>query len=332
MHTSHNPFTAVPEMQIAHLGESALLENIQEWLGTVTPPTPLGMGDDCALLEFDAKQKTCITTDSISYGQHIDASITPFQAGTKLIHRNLSDLAAMGATPHSAVLAILSGPDLACEWLAEFFRGVRESCNRYRLKIVGGDLSTLACGQFSAVLTLTGETKQAVLRHTAQLKDRIYVTGTLGGSLLGKHYLFEPRLAEGQWLAEQSECVAMIDLTDGMGKDLQALLPKDSSVAIDLNKTPLAPAAKTMALKTGYTPKQHAFCDGEDYELLIAVRVEFDEDASNFEARWLEKFPQLELTQIGTIIPKQEAGIFIEATSGATIPWTYGYQHWKRNG
>jgi thiamine-monophosphate kinase len=124
----------------------------------------------------------------------------------------------------------------------------------------------------------------------------------------------------------------MIDLTDGMGKDLQALLPKDSSVAIDLNKTPLAPAAKTMALKTGYTPKQHAFCDGEDYELLIAVRVEFDEDASNFEARWLEKFPQLELTQIGTIIPKQEAGIFIEATSGATIPWTYGYQHWKRNG
>ena len=58
MHSTNNPFTAVPEMQISHLGESALLDHIQEWLGTVTPPTPLGMGDDCALLKFDAKQKT----------------------------------------------------------------------------------------------------------------------------------------------------------------------------------------------------------------------------------------------------------------------------------
>ena len=123
----------------------------------------------------------------------------------------------------------------------------------------------------------------------------------------------------------------MIDLTDGIGKDLQALLPKDSSVAINLDKIPLAAAANKMALKTGHAAKQHAFCDGEDYELLIAIRAGTESEACNFEARWLEQFPELELTQIGMIIPKKEAGIFIEMKSGATIPWTYGYQHWKRD-
>ncbi|NCG08332.1 MAG: thiamine-phosphate kinase [Verrucomicrobia bacterium] len=330
MKPEQHPFTDDPARQIARLGECVLLEQIHNWLGSITPPAPAGMGDDCALLEFDSAQKTCITTDAITYGQHIDSSLTPFEAGVKLIHRNLSDLAAMGASPHSAVLTLLSGPDLDLQWLEAFFNGVRSACETHALKIVGGDLSTLEAGHFSASLALLGQCERPLLRQSASVGDWLYVSGTLGGSILGKHYSFNPRLAEGQWLSRQSECRAMIDLTDGLGKDLQALLPQDSSAAMDLTCIPLAPAAQEYAAQTGKPALQHAFSDGEDYELLLAVSS--DSDCEAFEARWQSAFPKLSLTRIGQIVPKHPAGIFVEAGSGASIPWTDGYQHWKYHG
>jgi thiamine-monophosphate kinase len=330
MKTEHPPFSKDPAHQIARLGESALLEHIQTWLGAITPPAPAGMGDDCALLEFDPAQKTCITTDAVTYGQHIDATITPFDAGVKLIHRNLSDLAAMGARPHSAVLTLLSGPDLAFEWLKAFFAGIRSSCEHHKLKIVGGDLSTLEAGHFSASLTLLGQCARPLLRQTAAIGDWLYVSGNLGGSILGKHYRFNPRLAEGQWLADQNECRAMIDLTDGLGKDLQALLPEGSSAALELAKIPIADDAKELAKQDGQPVLKHAFCDGEDYELLLALSGEADSSA--FEARWQAAFPELSFTRIGQIVPKNPSGIFIKTGTGEPIPWTRGYEHWNNDG
>jgi thiamine-monophosphate kinase len=330
MKPEYPAFSNEPSRQIARLGESALLEEIRSWLGDTTPPAPAGMGDDCALLEFDPAQKTCITTDAVTYGQHIDATITPFDAGVKLIHRNLSDLAAMGARPHSAVLTLLSGPDLDLQWLEAFFGGVRSACEKYSLKIVGGDLSTLEAGHFSASLTLLGQCARPLLRQTATIGDWLYVSGNLGGSILGKHYRFNPRLEEGQWLAAQNECRAMIDLTDGLGKDLQALLPPGSSAALELAKIPIADAAKELAKQDGQPILQHAFCDGEDYELLLTLSGEAD--ASAFEARWKATFPELSLTRIGQIVPKDPSGIFIEIASSAPIPWTRGYEHWKNHG
>ena len=329
MNSEHFPFTDDPAQQIARLGECELLKEIRNWLGDTTPPAPAGMGDDCALLEFDPSQKTCITTDAVTYGQHIDSSLTPFEAGVKLIHRNLSDLAAMGARPHSAVLTLLSGPNLDLQWLAAFFKGVRSACETHALKIVGGDLSTLEAGHFSASLALLGQCERPLLRKTASLGDWLYVSGTLGGSILGKHYRFDPRLAEGQWLAAQDECRAMIDLTDGLGKDLQALLPGKSSAAIDLACIPLAAAAQEYAKQTSKLALQHAFCDGEDYELLFAIAK--DADCRKFESRWQSAFPNLALTRIGQIVTPHPAGIFIEAESEQPIPWTHGYEHWRQD-
>ncbi|CAI8305622.1 MAG: Thiamine-monophosphate kinase [Opitutia bacterium UBA7350] len=323
------PFTHDPAQQISGLGECILLEHICNWLGDTTPIAPAGIGDDCAVMELDATQKTCITTDAISYGQHFDATVTPFEAGVKLIHRNLSDLAAMGAQPQSAVLTLLSGPDLALAWLKAFFKGVRSACVAHTLKIVGGDLSTLPAGQFSASLTLLGSCKRPLLRQNASIGDWLYTTGTLGGSILGKHFRFDPRLAEGQWFAAQDACRAMMDLTDGLGKDLQVLLPNDSSAAIDLNSIPIDEAAQAFGLQTGKPALQHAFCDGEDYELLLAVAA--DADCGRFETCWQAEFPNLRLSRIGQIISKHPAGVFIEKESGASIPWTYGYEHWKRD-
>ena len=81
-------------------------------------------------------------------------------------------------------------------------------------------------GQFTAVLSLTGYSEKApLLRKGAQAGDALYVTGTLGGSLLKKHYNFKPRLPEGQWLAQSMACSALMDITDGLAKDLRELIP-----------------------------------------------------------------------------------------------------------
>lgn len=316
--------------QVKDVGEKVLIERIRAWLGSGTPPPPGGMGDDCAVLQpTPSGKKQLLTTDSISYGQHFDDSVSAKDAGAKLIQRNLSDIAAMGGYPGPALLNLLCGPDLSILWLEQFISGIRESCERYEVKIVGGDVSQLAPGHFSAALTLTGHCSSApALRSTARIGDVIYVTGKLGGSILGKHFRFEPRLAEGQWLARQPECTAMMDLTDGLGKDLAALLPEGSSAAIDMDALPLSPEAHQCARADGISAEEHAFCDGEDYELLFTVAAEANPSA--FESKWTERFHHLEISRIGRIVEAHPNGIYLHEAGGEALPWQSGFEHFKK--
>lgn len=312
---------------IAHLGETQLIRQIVSWLGTVNPPAPNGIGDDCAVLNPIREGQQLLTTDSISYGQHFDDSIAPEDVGAKLIKRNLSDIAAMGGIPGSAVLALLCSSDVSIDWLENFFTGIRETCIRYSVLLVGGDISTLKETAFSAVLTLNGYVAKPKLRTSSQLGDTIYVTGALGGSILGKHYQFEPRLAEGQWLCEQPECHAMMDLSDGLGKDLKALLPANASAHLFLDQIPLSDAARELAQTSGLEELEHAFCDGEDYELLFTLDA--NTNRSDFEKKWQQSFPNTKLTRIGNIQPGSTNKPYLDARTKAALPWTYGFEHLK---
>lgn len=316
-------FTKQPKAQVASLGETKLIEQIREWLGEVSPPYPHGMGDDCAVVE-PGSSRQIITVDSLTYGQHVDAKVGAKDAGAKLIKRNLSDIAAMGGTPGHAVLALLCSPDVSIEWLQDFFTGIRESCLDYSLQIVGGDISSLPHGNFSSVLTLVGQTEHPKLRKSAKVGDLLYVTGRLGGSILQKHYAFTPRLAEGQWIAAQSACTALMDLTDGLGKDLPALLPKDSSALIEVHQLPISEDAHTLSAQSGQSPEQHAICDGEDYELLLSVDANA---AAEFETAWQQQFPALELTCIGTITEEDSQGRMIDASTKTALEWQQGFEH-----
>lgn len=313
---------------ISHLGEIKLIEHFKLWLGDVSPATPFGIGDDCAVLDFKQKGKQLVTTDAINYGYHFDDSIASEDAGAKLIKRNLSDIAAMGGIPVSAVLAILCSPDVSIRWMEGFFTGVRKTCKHYSVSIVGGDISTLKATAFSAVLTLNGYAENPKLRTSSQIGDYIYVTGALGGSLLGKHYQFEPRLAEGQWLSKQSNCHAMMDLSDGLGKDLQALLPENTSAHLFTDQIPRSEATKKLARTSGLQELEHVFCDGEDYELLFTVDA--DTDRPHFESNWHENFPDTQLTCIGSIqTAAAEKGPYLDADTKAALPWVYGFEHLK---
>ena len=300
-----NPFTPIRAESVITHGELRLIAEIRRWLGKASPKPPFGIGDDCAVLP-PTKHQQLITTDPVIFGQHFDDTVPPRVAGAKLLKRNLSDIAAMGGRPLAAVISLALAPDTSIGWLREFYLGLAACARRYRVRIVGGDITQGPAGCFGAFLTLQGEATgpRVVTRGGALPGDRIYVTGKLGGSLLGHHHNFTPRLAEGAWLARRKEVCAMMDLSDGLAKDLDALTPDGLAPALTAAAIPVSAAARRCSQETRQSPLFHALGDGEDYELLIVVCYRADKD--RLERDWKKRFPKLKLSLIGTFVRKDQ--------------------------
>ncbi len=299
-------------------GERRLIGDMQDWLGPVSPRTPFGIGDDCAVLP-PARRAQLVTTDPVIYGGHFDDTVPARAAGAKLLKRNLSDIAAMGGRPGSAVLSLALAPATSVRWLREFYLGLAACARSHDVKIVGGDITQAPAGFFGAFLTLHGEaTGPRVLTRTgARAGDAIFVTGRLGGSRLGHHYKFTPRLREGAWLAAQPEVVAMMDISDGIAKDIWALTPAGLIASINPADIPVSAAAKALARWSGRPALEHALADGEDYELLFAIRGKKRTD--EFAARWARTFKT----------PLHRVGSFGRRTQPGHIDWhsRHGYEH-----
>jgi thiamine-monophosphate kinase len=260
------------------------------WLGSVSPETPAGPGDDCAVVR-PARGLELLTVDPVVHGVHFDGRVSARQAGAKLLKRNLSDIAAMGGRPRAALVALALEGRVSVAWLAGFYRGLGAEARRHGVKVVGGDVTTLPAG-FAATLTLTGEAPGRVLTRRGTRKgDWIYVTGLLGRSLAsGHHFLFEPRLAEGAWLARRAEVRAMMDLSDGIAKDIRELAPRGAEPALYADMLPRRGAASV----------REALSDGEDYELLFTVAA--GRGPRLLEAAWGRAFPATRLTRIGRFV------------------------------
>ena len=312
------PFTPHRRKSVAAQGERRLIAEIRRWLGRASPAAPFGIGDDCAVLP-PSQHRQLVTTDPVIYGQHFDASVPAHAVGAKLLKRNLSDIAAMGGRPVAAVVSLALGPNTSVAWLGDFYRGLAACALRYRVKIVGGDITQGPAGFFGAFLTLHGESaSRVVTRNGARAGDSIYVTGTLGGSLLGHHHRFTPRLAEGTWLAGRSEVRAMMDVSDGLAKDLGSLTPEGLVPAMHAAAIPISTAARRRSKTTKLPSLHHALCDGEDYELLLIVR----RNASSFEGAWKRRFPKLKLSRLGRFV---RAGR--RPTNSLRLSDYHGYEH-----
>ena len=320
------PFTADAARAVASVGETGLIARIRGWLGRdVSGAPPRGIGDDCAVLPGGR----LVTVDSVVWGRHFDASVPARAAGAKLVKRNLSDIAAMGGTPSDAVLALVCGGDVAVQWLGEFFEGVGEACRTFGVELCGGDVSGAQAGFFSASLTLTGFAQRPLPRNGGRAGDVLLVTGALGGSLLGWHVDFVPRLAEGRWLAAHAQVRAGMDLTDGLARDVRALLPAGVDASLDLEKIPVSAAARELAGEQGdETALAHALGDGEDYELLVLA------DAGGLKtlcADWAGAFPTVALTPVGRLVPATDGSpggrLLDAATGGALDGRIRGFDH-----
>lgn len=322
-----HPFTHQPDLAVTSLGEVALLQQIQCWLGPANPPSPVGMGDDCAVLPPSPSAKL-FASDSLVYLRHFDDSVAAADAGAKLLKRNLSDLAAMGGSPVSAVVASFLPPSLSLAWLEAFTRGLAECALQWRCPIVGGDL-TETQDFLGFNLTILGHTpNKPLLRQGAQAGDRLYVTGALGGTLASHHLTFTPRIPEGRFLAQTGGVTALIDITDGLAKDLPALLPPGTQARLRVDQLPIRPTAHAAAQISGLSPTEHALRDGEDYELLFALRLS-GEAAKAFERSWRQTLAT-PLTCIGHIGERQaDEPIIAAADTGTNLLSHSGYEHFR---
>ncbi|MCC5790118.1 MAG: thiamine-monophosphate kinase [Opitutales bacterium] len=318
-------FSSHPNRQIGSLGETAILQQIRERLAECIPSGLEGPFDDAALLPRE-ESDGLITVDPVVFGMHFDQSMRPREVGRKLVNRNISDIAAMGGTPTRAVLSLILPSNASVEWLDEFLRGMVAAALEGKVLIVGGDLSA-SHKDWIASLTLLGKaTSRAIPRHGVQPNDLLWVTGKLGGSLHSGHHLnFSPRVAEGKWLACQPTVRTMMDISDGLGKDLPAML-ETFSAYLDETQIPISPAARELEKKSGKSALHHAFNDGEDYELLFST--EGNLDIEEFTREW-QKIFSTPISNIGKVLPGNESNQskpFIFRQKIESSDWK-GYEH-----
>ena len=304
--------------------ESALIE----WLGRTLPPHPLlklGLGDDAAVLALGQGSDYLVTTDVIT--DHVDfklAETTPQRIGRKALAVNLSDIAAMAGEPLAAVVGLVLPREGGFELAQGIFAGLFPLAEEYQVAIAGGDTNSWD-GPLVVSVTLIGRAtdRKPLRRDGARPGDKIIVTGNFGGSILGRHFDFTPRVREALLLNDRYQLHAGMDVSDGLSLDLSRLAKASGCGAqIELTKVPISNDARRLADQSGdvTTALDHALQDGEDFELLLAVPPD--------EARrMLDEQPLgVSLACIGEFVA--ERGLWQVDDRGQVAPLTpRGYQH-----
>ena len=240
------------------------------------PLLKLGPGDDAAVLRVADVEDCVVTVDLLT--DHVDfelSEVSPRRVGRKLLAVNLSDLAAMASRPIAAVIGLVLPRAGGMRLAVELYEGLLPLAEQYGVIVAGGDTNSWD-GPLAASVTLLGAvTEHGPLRRDgARPGDRILVTGRFGGSILGHHFDFEPRVGEALLLNGRYRLHAGIDCSDGLSVDLNHLVQESGCGAvIDTRAVPVAEDARRLAekLDDGSTPLDHALGDGEDFELILAV-------------------------------------------------------------
>ena len=240
------------------------------------PLMRLGPGDDAAVLRMADTDECVVSVDLLTDG--VDFRLDEVDArrvGHKSLAVNLSDLAAMAARPLAAVVAVALPRRDGLQLAVEMFEGMLPLAERFSLAIAGGDTNSWD-GPLVVSITVLGAvtTRGPLTRSGARPGDHLLVTGSLGGSILGHHLDFMPRVDEALALAERYELHAGIDISDGLSTDLAHLVEESGCGAeLDLDAVPIDDAAGRLAalVDDDLSALDHALDDGEDFELLLAV-------------------------------------------------------------
>lgn len=295
----------------------------------------VGIGDDAAVLRPPPGRELAVTTDVLVKGVHFPEDVAPAALGHKALAVNLSDLAAVGAAPAWATLALtLETVDAA--WLEALCGGFFKLAEAFDVALVGGDTTR---GPLSIAVGLTGVLDPAggLMRGGARVGDRVYVSGTLGDAALGlravqgqltagpsdQAFFLErlhaptPRVALGRALVGLAS--AAIDVSDGLAADLGHLCTASSVGArIDIASLPLSAAYQRCLGAVGREP---ALTFGDDYELCFTVPPERDAEVARLAARLA-----LPLACIGTIVPGDIQWLYNDQAFAVHDP---GYRHFR---
>jgi thiamine-monophosphate kinase len=292
------------------IGEDALIQRIIGLVPKNDDPFA-GPGDDCAVIDHDPRSPTLLLlkTDALVSSIHFLPDAPSRAVGWKAAARVVSDFAAMGGSPEHFLITLALPPETPVTWVENLYRGIADCLLKFGGTLAGGETSSIPTGSAAVIsIAATGRVRREhlVLRSTAQAGDLLFVTGTLGGSISGKHLNFTPRIEEVSWLVSSYKPTAMMDLSDGLAKDLPRMAAA-SRCGLQLDESALP-------LTAGCTRAQ-ALGDGEDYEILFSIQPAH---ATELLTAWALQFPNLALTRIG---------VLVEISAGDTL--SGGWEHFS---
>jgi len=304
-----------------------------------------GIGDDCAVLSLNKDKVLLVTTDLLMEKTHfLLNTISAYQLAKKSLIVNLSDVAAMGATPIAFFLALALPIKLKNEWLEEFFKGLHNTALEYKIDLLGGDTIASKNDLVINIMLLAEADKNKILyRNNAQIGDAILVTGNLGNSASGLKILensnltynniekilikthLEPiaRVKEGQIIAENGLANSMQDISDGLIGDLNHICTNSNVGALLYErKLPISEELILYSQQNKINPLDFVLYGGEDYELLLTVP---QVNVSHLE-ELIKKETDIKLYKIGEII--EEKGIkLLQKNNKIEILNNKGYNH-----
>jgi thiamine-monophosphate kinase len=276
-------------MRITKLGEFGLIERLRKRIKTDSALVIKASGDDCAVLALNKDEYQLFTCDMLVEGIDFSHHEKPYLIGRKSLAVSISDIAACGGSPRYCLISLGLPKETSVEFVDMLFKGMTDIARKFKINIVGGDLSRAE--QLTIDVSMLGvvEKESLVLRNGARKGDIIFVTGELGGSISGKHLSFTPRLKEARLLVKNFKVNAMIDISDGLLQDLMHILTENNCGAVLYEALiPLSKKAKNL---------KDALSWGEDFELLFTM--------SHSEAKKLLRRKYAYFKPIGEIIEKK---------------------------
>jgi thiamine-monophosphate kinase len=311
---------------------------IQRYFTRPTPGAELGVGDDAALLSVADGMQLAVSTDMLVSGTHFFPDADPLLLGHKALAVNLSDMAAMGALPRWATLA-LALPCVDADWLGKFSRGFYALAEQHGVELIGGDTTR---GPLNLSVTIMGELPKgaALRRDGAQPGDDIWVSGTLGGAALALAHLqgqielpedvfaacaarlHQPQARVALGLALRGIASSAIDVSDGLLADLGHILER-SQVGAEIQFDALPGAQALLACTSGLLRQRCVLAGGDDYELCFTVP-----SVQRSAIEGISAALGLPLTRIGRINALQ--GCAVRAADGSLLQIEeQGYDHFR---
>lgn len=331
--------------RISELGEFGLIARLTAGLPR-SADVILGIGDDATILDIGGDELLVATCDAQVEDTHFRLRyMNPIDIGRRALAVNVSDVAAMGARPRYALISLMLPPTLDVAILDGIYTGLQAEAAQFGMSIVGGNIAKNT-ERLIIDITLLGTAKRERIlrRDTAKPGDAVMVTGSLGSSAAGLLVLEDeqlaakispegmeevlaafrrptPRVAVGQWLAEQGVITAM-DVSDGLAADM-AHICDASSVGVDIHAEalPIEPEVLTIATLAGREPLNLALFGGEDYELLFTL----SEERADALSQELLRTTGVKATRIGKI---REGSARTLISQGTEIPLlSTGWDH-----
>lgn len=288
---------------ISQYGEFGLIKHLTENFSFKNESTEISIGDDAAVINPQG-QKVVVTTDVLAEGVHFNLGYVPLKhLGYKAVVVNISDLAAMNATPTQILVSLAVSNRFPVEALEEIYEGIALACERYKVDLVGGDTTSSTSGLVMSITAIGLEhSENLVGRNGAQAGDLLVVTGDLGGAYMGLQILerehsvylanpnMQPEMEGYDYILQRQlkpeartdikntlkelgvQPTSMIDVSDGLSSEILHLSDQ-SKVGFRLyeSKIPMDPLTMTTADELNLNPVMCALNGGEDFELLFTI-------------------------------------------------------------